>query len=170
MAQLDLLSAISPMPPYSPLPEMTLPETTLSPDGRLPPKATGAYKTIREVSEELGVPQHVLRFWESHFPQVKPSRMRGSRRYYRPEDVDVLKTIQMLLYKKGYTIKGAKKVIRDGKQLVAAVSPKASTASSRPVASSTSAGASSSADKKNVDRKALVSELRVLKSMLTSLL
>lgn len=78
-------------------------------------KAEGAYKTISEVSEELDVPTHVLRFWESRFPQVKPQRMRGGRRYYRPGDVQLLKRIKTLLYSQGYTIKGAKQHVKGGK-------------------------------------------------------
>ena len=73
-------------------------------------KAPGAFKTISEVAGFLGVPQHVLRFWESRFSQIKPIKSRGGRRYYRPEDIEVLSTIKHLLYKQGYTIKGAKKV------------------------------------------------------------
>jgi DNA-binding transcriptional MerR regulator len=72
-------------------------------------KAPGAFKTISEAATVLGVPQHVLRFWESRFAQIKPLKMRGGRRYYRPEDMDILTTIKHLLYKQGYTIKGAKK-------------------------------------------------------------
>lgn len=71
-------------------------------------KSPDAFKTISEVSDYLGVPQHVLRFWESKFSQIKPL-YRAGRRYYRPEDVDMLGKIQHLLYKQGYTIKGAKK-------------------------------------------------------------
>jgi len=73
-------------------------------------KAPGAFKTISEAAGLLGVPQHVLRFWESRFAQIKPLKMRGGRRYYRPEDMEILSTIKHLLYKQGYTIKGAKKV------------------------------------------------------------
>ncbi|MEQ1789593.1 MAG: MerR family transcriptional regulator [Rickettsiales bacterium] len=72
-------------------------------------KAEGAFKTISEASAILDVPQHVLRFWESRFTQIKPLKMGGGRRYYRPEDIDILSKIQNLLYKQGYTIKGAKK-------------------------------------------------------------
>lgn len=76
-------------------------------------KAEGAFRTISEVAEELGVPTHVLRFWESKFPQVKPQRLRGGRRYYRPSDVEVLRKIKVLLYSQGYTIKGARKHVKD---------------------------------------------------------
>ncbi len=72
-------------------------------------KAPGAFKTISEVADILDVPQHVLRFWESKFPQIKPLKMRGGRRYYRPEDIAALVSIKELLYKEGYTIDGAKK-------------------------------------------------------------
>lgn len=74
-------------------------------------KAPRAFKTISEAATLLDVPQHVLRFWESKFTQIKPLKMRGGRRYYRPEDMEVLSTIKHLLYKEGYTIKGAKKAI-----------------------------------------------------------
>jgi len=79
-----------------------------------PDKAPGAFRTIREVAEELGVPQHVLRFWESRFGQMRPLKRAGGRRYYRPEDVDLLKRIQGLLYQDGYTIRGVQKLFRDG--------------------------------------------------------
>lgn len=68
-------------------------------------KLDSALKTIGEVSEELNLPQHILRFWEKKFGQVEPVKRRG-RRYYRPEDIDLLKQIQLLLYKEGYTVKG----------------------------------------------------------------
>lgn len=76
-------------------------------------KAPGAFRTIGEVSEELGVPQHVLRFWETRFPALKPLKRGGNRRYYRPADVVLLKAINTLLYTDGYTIKGVLKLIAD---------------------------------------------------------
>ena len=75
-------------------------------------KSVSAYKTISEVSKQIDVPSHVLRFWETKFGQVKPIKRSGGRRYYRSEDVDVLVQIRKLLYKEGYTIKGAKKVLK----------------------------------------------------------
>lgn len=72
-------------------------------------KSPHAFRTISEAATLLDVPQHVLRFWESRFPQIKPLKRSGGRRYYRPEDMDILTTIKNLLYKQGYTIKGAKK-------------------------------------------------------------
>ena len=77
-------------------------------------KSAGAYRTISEVSDELAVPQHVLRFWETKFSQVRPLKRGGGRRYYRPEDVDLLRRIQKLLYDDGYTIKGVQRLLRDG--------------------------------------------------------
>ena len=68
-----------------------------------------ALRTISEASELIDVPQHVLRFWETKFPQIRPLKRNGGRRFYRPEDIDNLLTIKYLLYKQGYTIKGAKK-------------------------------------------------------------
>lgn len=76
-------------------------------------KATGAFRTISEVADELGVQQHVLRFWETKFSQVRPLKRGGGRRYYRPEDVDLLKRIHHLLYVEGYTIKGVQKLLKD---------------------------------------------------------
>ncbi len=77
-------------------------------------KSPAAFRTISEVAEELDVPQHVLRFWESKFPQVRPLKRGGGRRYYRPEDVDLLGRIRQLLYKDGYTIKGVQRLMREG--------------------------------------------------------
>ena len=76
-------------------------------------KSAEAFRTISEVADELGVAQHVLRFWESRFPQVKPMKRGGGRRYYRPEDVHLLRGIQQLLYQDGFTIKGAQKLMRE---------------------------------------------------------
>ena len=75
-------------------------------------KSPEAFKTISEAAEELGVEQHVLRFWETKFTQIKPLKRRGGRRYYRPEDMEVLHRIRHLLYKQGFTIKGAKKAMQ----------------------------------------------------------
>ena len=77
-------------------------------------KSPGAFRTISEVASELDVPQHVLRFWESKFIQVKPMKRGGGRRYYRPEDIDLLRSIRELLYTDGYTIKGVQKLLREG--------------------------------------------------------
>jgi DNA-binding transcriptional MerR regulator len=77
-------------------------------------KSAEAFRTISEVAQELEVPQHVLRFWESRFPQVKPLKRAGGRRYYRPDDVVLLRRIRQCLYDQGYTIKGVQKLLREG--------------------------------------------------------
>ena len=76
-------------------------------------KSPDAFRTISEVASELDVPQHVLRFWESKFTQIRPLKRGGGRRYYRPEDVDLLRGVRALLYSDGYTIKGVQKVFRE---------------------------------------------------------
>lgn len=76
-------------------------------------KSPDAFRTISEVAEDLDLPQHVLRFWETRFGQIKPLKRGGGRRYYRPSDVDLLRGIRHLLYEEGYTIKGAQKILRD---------------------------------------------------------
>jgi DNA-binding transcriptional MerR regulator len=83
-------------------------------------KSATAFRTISEVADELGVAQHVLRFWESKFPQVRPLKRGGGRRYYRPEDVDLLRQIRALLYEEGYTIKGAQKLLKGQRRPMAA--------------------------------------------------
>jgi DNA-binding transcriptional MerR regulator len=75
-------------------------------------KSPDAFRTISEVADELDLPQHVLRFWETRFNQIKPMKRGGGRRYYRPEDVDLLKGVRHLLYDQGYTIKGVQKLLK----------------------------------------------------------
>lgn len=77
-------------------------------------KSASAFRTISEVASELDVPSHVLRFWETKFAQVRPLKRGGGRRYYRPEDVTLLRRIRSLLYDDGYTIKGVQKLLREG--------------------------------------------------------
>ena len=77
-------------------------------------KSRSAYRTISEVSDEIDVPAHVLRFWETKFLQIKPLKRGGGRRYYRPEDVTLLKIIREFLYSDGYTIKGVQRLLKDG--------------------------------------------------------
>jgi len=79
-----------------------------------PKKAPNAFRTISEVADELHIPQHVLRFWESKFSQVKPLKRGGGRRYYRPDDIQLLRRISDLLYIQGYTIKGVQRLLREG--------------------------------------------------------
>lgn len=77
-------------------------------------KSAQAFRTISEAAEQLNVPQHVLRFWETKFPQLKPLKRGGGRRYYRPEDLALLKRIADLLYTQGYTIKGVQRLLGEG--------------------------------------------------------
>ena len=77
-------------------------------------KAPNAFRTISEVADELHIPQHVLRFWETKFPQVKPLKRGGGRRYYRPDDILLLRRVSDLLYIQGYTIKGVQRLLREG--------------------------------------------------------
>ncbi len=76
-------------------------------------KAPGAFRTISEVADELDLPQHVLRFWESRFTDIKPMKRGGGRRYYRPDDIDLLRGIRHLLYGEGYTIRGVQRILRE---------------------------------------------------------
>jgi DNA-binding transcriptional MerR regulator len=88
-------------------------------------KSEAAFRTIGEVSDEIGVPQHVLRYWETRFPQLKPVTRAGNRRYYRPEDVALVRRIHGLLNAQGYTVKGVQKLLADkaGGEMPAAPEP-----------------------------------------------
>ncbi len=77
-------------------------------------KAPGAFLTIGELSAELGVAQHILRYWETKFPQLRPLQRAGNRRYYRPDDVELARRINRLLNEQGYTVRGVQKVLRQG--------------------------------------------------------
>ncbi len=76
-------------------------------------KSADAFRTISEAAEELTVPQHVLRFWETRFTQIKPMKRAGGRRYYRPADIELLKGIHTLLYSQGYTIRGVQRILKE---------------------------------------------------------
>lgn len=89
-------------------------QTTSSSVPRRNGKSAAAFRTISEVAEDLDVPPHVLRFWETKFNQVRPLKRGGGRRYYRPEDIALLRRIRELLYREGYTIKGVQKLLREG--------------------------------------------------------
>ncbi|WP_054311519.1 MerR family transcriptional regulator [Mesorhizobium sp. 1M-11] len=85
-------------------------------------KSPDAFRTISEVAEDLDLPQHVLRFWETRFNQIKPMKRGGGRRYYRPQDVELIKGIRHMLYDQGYTIKGVQKLLREnGNQFLIAI-------------------------------------------------
>lgn len=90
--------------------------------GRLK-KSPSAFRTISEVADDLHIPQHVLRFWETRFPQVKPLKRGGGRRYYRPDDIALLRRISDLLYIQGYTIKGVQRLLREGDGTLSGVLP-----------------------------------------------
>ncbi|MBB3949775.1 MerR family transcriptional regulator [Aureimonas jatrophae] len=85
-------------------------------------KAADAFRTISEVAEELDLPQHVLRFWETRFPQIKPMKRGGGRRYYRPDDVELLRGVRYLLYVRGFTIRGVQRILKEsGNKAVMAI-------------------------------------------------
>ena len=129
-------------------------------------KSRSAYRTISEVSNEIDVPAHVLRFWETKFLQIKPLKRGGGRRYYRPEDVALLKTIRQFLYSDGYTIKGVQRLLKDG--LIKTASNQMDTERNLvPAASEIETGSFSMQNKNEI--KEIMEELKVLKRLLTEL-
>jgi DNA-binding transcriptional MerR regulator len=97
-------------------------------------KAPGAFKTIGELSQELGVAQHILRYWETKFPQLRPLQRAGNRRYYRPDDVELARRINRLLNEQGYTVRGVQKLLRHrgGEEEAAPVSAESTESKSVP--------------------------------------
>ena len=97
-------------------------------------KGPDAFRTISEVAEELGLPQHVLRFWETRFPQIRPIKRGGGRRYYRPGDVELLRGVKQLLYGEGYTIRGVQRILREqgGRKLAQSAGAAAQSAPAQP--------------------------------------
>ena len=129
-------------------------------------KSRSAYRTISEVSNEIDVPAHVLRFWETKFLQIKPLKRGGGRRYYRPEDVTLLKTIRQFLYSDGYTIKGVQRLLKDG--LIKTASNQMDTERNLvPAASEIETGSFSMQNKNEI--KKIMEELQVLKRLLSEL-
>ncbi|MBB45337.1 MAG: transcriptional regulator [Rhodospirillaceae bacterium] len=129
-------------------------------------KSRSAYRTISEVSNEIDVPAHVLRFWETKFLQIKPLKRGGGRRYYRPEDVTLLKTIRQFLYSDGYTIKGVQRLLKDG--LIKTASNQIDTESNvLPVASEIETVSVSMQNKNEI--KEIMEELKALKRLLSEL-
>lgn len=102
-------------------------------EGRRGGKSEAAFRTISEVADDLDVPQHVLRFWETKFTQIRPMKRGGGRRYYRPEDVALLRRIRGLLYDDGFTIKGVQKLLRDGVGKSASDAPETAVTAAAPV-------------------------------------
>lgn len=138
-------------------------------------KSASAYRTISEVSDELSVPQHVLRFWETKFSQVRPLKRGGGRRYYRPEDIDLLRQIQKLLYEDGYTIKGVQRLLREGKTRPAAPKPASNPPERQPpllpelqAEEAESAGGESLPEPLRDELRSLLNELRQLRAALSS--
>lgn len=124
-------------------------------------KAEGAFLTIGEVSAELGVPQHILRYWESRFPQLKPLQRSGNRRYYRPADVALARRIQRLLNIEGFTVRGAQKALGEGSEdrvteTRAAPAPEPEVAAAPPP--------------QTIDRAALISRLEEIRDQLAAAL
>ena len=140
--------------------------------GRRGGKSAEAFRTISEVASDLDVPQHVLRFWETKFNQVRPMKRGGGRRYYRPEDVDLLRSIRSLLYDDGYTIKGVQKLLREGglRPHDADAGPAAPVYETEPAVPSSQpvpwAAPVAGADKSEL--KAVLGELEVVKKLLDS--
>lgn len=132
-------------------------------------KSASAYRTISEVSDELSVPQHVLRFWETKFSQVRPLKRGGGRRYYRPEDIELLRQIQKLLYEDGYTIKGVQRLLREGKGQAPVPKP-ASNPLERQVPPTIPAvtGGDSLPEPLRAELKSLLNELRQLRAALSN--
>ena len=120
-------------------------------------KSPDAFRTISEVSEELDVPQHVLRFWETKFRIVKPLKRGGGRRYYRPSDVELIRGIRDLLYKHGFTIRGAQKLLKEQGGRIDNVDAMVSAADS---------GAASLSSEARAGIRAVLKELEELKSLL----
>ncbi len=118
-------------------------------------KSAAAFRTISEVSSELELPQHVLRFWETKFPSIQPLKRGGGRRYYRPDDMELLRRIRDLLYKDGYTIKGVQNLLRRN-------DPKEDT-----VGKLSKAGGSGALDKeKRKELKAVLTEMEKMRTLL----
>jgi DNA-binding transcriptional MerR regulator len=101
------------MPDRTVAPKRAQPRSSGEGEGKALDKAPDAFRTISEVAEEIDVPQHVLRFWESRFNQIRPLKRGGGRRYYRPHDVDLLRGVRHLLYGEGYTIRGVQRLLRE---------------------------------------------------------
>lgn len=126
-------------------------------EGLILDKSPSAFRTISEVSDELDVPKHVLRFWESKFNQIKPMKLGGGRRYYRPEDMDLLRGIRGLLYDQGYTIRGVQRILKENgvryvKELLKSGAANVKKAAALPVIPDVAADAKAGRSKKNGEK------------------
>ncbi|MCC9622900.1 MerR family transcriptional regulator [Thalassospira sp. MA62] len=131
-------------------------------------KSDSAFRTISEAAKELGLPQHVLRFWESKFPQIQPMKRAGGRRYYRPEDIDFLASIRVLLHDQGFTIKGVQKLLDQNKGKLPGeivVSANDADTPSSDVVPGNGDTQSASVSTKSIDTKALQSVLGELQEL-----
>jgi DNA-binding transcriptional MerR regulator len=133
-------------------------------------KSASAFRTISEVATDLDVQQHVLRFWESKFSQIRPLKRGGGRRYYRPEDIALLKRIHHLLYTEGYTIKGVQKLLRDQSKKAfvegAMTVPEASNEAAAPTQTSESPVKAGMSESERATLKAMLGELKELREMI----
>lgn len=123
-------------------------------------KSPEAFRTIAEVAQDLEIPQHVLRFWETKFPQVKPLKRGGGRRYYRPDDVALLRAIRDLLYEQGYTIRGAQQVLQQRP-------PSARPSQAKPVGGVGNAAARVADDGVRKELRAIMDDLEDIRRLLT---
>ena len=130
-------------------------------------KSPGAFRTISEVSNDLEIPPHVLRFWETKFPQIRPLKRGGGRRYYRPEDVSLLRQIRQLLYSDGYTIKGVQRLLKEG-SAKDATQPNKLSEGKLAEQNKTLEGEASSKNKPAL--RAILKELRMLREILSTAL
>lgn len=136
-------------------------------------KSDRAFRTISEVADLFGLQQHVLRFWESKFSQLRPMKRGGGRRYYRPDDVHLVERIKCLLHDDGYTIKGVQKLLREGSvKQAGGLKPEPETVTpSEPVAEAThapTAGTTALSDQTRAEMMAVLAELKDLKNLLDS--
>lgn len=122
-------------------------------------KSPEAFRTIAEVAQDLEIPQHVLRFWETKFPQVKPLKRGGGRRYYRPDDVALLRVIRDLLYEQGYTIRGAQQVLQQHR-------PSAAAPQAKPVTPAADASARVADDDVRKELRAIMDDLEDIRRLL----
>ena len=148
-------------------PQETPQQEQQPPEAEKSRKAPSAFRTISEVADDLKVQQHVLRFWETKFSQVRPLKRGGGRRYYRPEDVDILKTIHHLLYTQGYTIKGVQKLFREQGQnkVVEKTAPEARN-NNIPPQLAQKAAAAGLTERQRSALQSLASELRELRALI----
>ena len=134
-------------------------------------KGPEAYRTIREVADSMDLPQHVLRFWETRFPQIRPLKRAGGRRYYRPEDIERLRLIRRLLYDEGYTIKGVQKLFKEqGVQALSSAAQAHAGPSVEPAGATELAGSAKGAGVSDPASKLADDDLAALRAALAELI